>query len=179
VTGDQEVTTIDDPKLLIDTSRIVQEIRAKVSKELLESFGETNRISIVANLVKAQPSYDVAASLLLELCNIDLRLNDHSDLQFQVNRRLELDAGVKINRIMRFAVEVQRAMAVTVSADSGETLSQSPIGDERIFTSLALDFNTNPDGKVFRADHALRIFSSIADELLRVAGSPSVSSLND
>lgn len=179
VSGDPDASNIDDEKRFIDTRQVVQDMRSRLGHEFFEKLGDINRMSIVATLLKPQDNYESAAQLLVKLCDIDLKLDGHSDIQFQINRRKTLVGNVQINRLMRFAVELQRVIAFEVNPDSGETVSQSPVGDERIFSALTLDFNTAPEGKTLNPEQVPDIFRSIADELLRIADDQTVASLSD
>lgn len=153
-------------------------------KRVLNFFSNVNdgwplsvRLSVVANLCEMQATEEKSTETFLNLTGIEMKGEDLSDLVLQVNRRKPFrDYPLLMNRLMRFGTAVYQKFQIQTDDAFGPNRAV-PVSVQECATTLVLDFNSVPDGRVFEFGDQVSIFNELADELLRIASSRSPKAL--
>ncbi|MEZ2329945.1 hypothetical protein AB6802_09490 [Mesorhizobium sp. RCC_202] len=130
------------------------------------------RLSIILTLLKPVEGNSEGAAEFYKSAGFDPKIENVSDLMFQINARKRIDE-VPINRIMQISVGAVQAMLLQMGPQGAQT-SQNSV---RYVARRHYDFNTVPDGKLIEPARIEPIFSGIAQEILRVAATGSISGL--
>lgn len=152
-------------------------ILGRISNFSPEVIGDVGRLSIISNLAKPFENYLSAASHVFKFCGMEIDSSGFTDINFQANKRLNIEHGMMINRLFRFAIAAQRVFAFEIDQASGAQISNQPIGTEKISLLLQMDFNTVPDGKTIIPADQYSIFKRITDETLKFAEAKSIMAL--
>ncbi len=168
-TGGQPLSGIP----LLDTKKEI-ETTLKRFEQVGANWPDAIRLSIIANLLLPVPDFKSANKHFFETTGIDLAIGDVTDTFLQINRRKQISDSLAINRIMRFGTLVIQQFAMDIFPGGASPGNPFPVSAQQFATSLTLDFNSNPDGRIFKVAEQVTICHKLAEELLRVAeiGSP-------
>lgn len=135
------------------------------------------RLALVLNLLKPAENVDEARLVIEQMISQKPKFDDYSDLMFQINRRKsypELDK-LAVNRLLRFHVTAFQSVMMTNHHGAHST----SFSRENFAASMMVDVNTVPDGRLFASDDFVTIFSTLAEEALRIGAVGAVSALED
>jgi len=164
---------------LLDTYAEISKIIDHFDKRAIAWPGAV-RLSIVANLVWPAPDVDTAVDKFFQQTGLNLQLDGITDPILQLNRRKSLPAaGVDINRVVRFGTATYQQFVIQLSQDVSAISTPVPISIQRFATSVTLDFNTIPDGRVFEVAEQVTICKELASEIFRAAEMASLKALVD
>lgn len=124
------------------------------------------RLSLITNLAKPAADQTSAVASVLNMSGLNLPFGDVSDPILQLNRRKALSHGVIINRIVRFSVGAYQQFVMQFDQTQGAPL---PVTAQSFASALTLDFNTVPDGRIFKGTDQLTTFKEIISETLKFA----------
>ncbi|CAD7023085.1 hypothetical protein REJC140_00088 [Pseudorhizobium endolithicum] len=179
VVSPAETQDLDDAMPLMDTAAILADIESRAG-EVSAAVGPAVRLSVVANLIKPEVDEQAATRAFLDVTEYELGYSDVRDPILQVNRRKALqDVDVQINRVMRFGVAATQHFVFQMIPQVGMHSGATPISKQSFGTSLTLDFNTVPTGRLIEAVEQGIIFRQLIAETLRVGASVSPKALGD
>ena len=132
-----------------------------VAKRWLKVCPPSNRLAFGAGLVRQVSDGRRGCEEILQfLPNLNLSLDNASDLVYQINRRKKSASGtgMMINRIGKWSVIQINTIGLTVS-DAGTSIS--PPEQERYARRLDLDINTVPSDDDIPTDNTYTIFQEL------------------
>jgi hypothetical protein len=130
------------------------------------------RVSLVSTLLKRVERYADGVEEFFRSLGFDPKVDDPSDLLFQVNSRV-IVGDREINRLMHLStLEFQR-----FALDLVEGAPPAPQQRLGFAARRQLDFNTVPDGRLMEYDEQVAIFRWLATETQRIADDGRVVSL--